>query len=433
MSLSIVILAAGKGTRMKSNIAKVLHPICGQAMLHHIIKQSQKVSDDITIVLAHQADEISKMIYQNFDHINIILQDLEQYPGTGGALKNYTPKHDKALILNGDMPLIEEEDLNSFLNFEDIDILMSTFKLNNPTGYGRVIIENGQVQRIVEQKDANEKELKVQTVNAGIYLFSKTVLNTYIPKLSNNNKSKEYYLTDIIAMAKADRKNIQALSVNEEKFKGVNSKLDLSDAQDIMLDRIRKYWMSKGVSMRMPKSIYIETSVVFKNECVVENNVSILGESVIDNSTIKTNTVIENATIENSDIGPIARIRPASLIIDSHIGNFVEVKKSTLKGVKAGHLSYMGDATIDEGSNIGAGVITCNYDGINKYQTIIGKNVFIGSDSQLIAPITIEDDVMIGAGTTLSQDRVAKGGLALNRAPMKIIEGFFYKFFKKKA
>ena len=433
MSLSIVILAAGKGTRMKSNIAKVLHPICGQAMLHHIIKQSQKVSDDITIVLAHQADEISKMIYQNFDHINIILQDLEQYPGTGGALKNYTPKHDKALILNGDMPLIEEEDLNSFLNFEDTDILMSTFKLNNPTGYGRVIIENGQVQRIVEQKDANEKELKVQTVNAGIYLFSKTVLNTYIPKLSNNNKSKEYYLTDIIAMAKADRKNIQALSVNEEKFKGVNSKLDLSDAQDIMLDRIRKYWMSKGVSMRMPKSIYIETSVVFKNECVVENNVSILGESIIDNSTIKTNTVIENATIENSDIGPIARIRPASLIVDSHIGNFVEVKKSTLKGVKAGHLSYMGDATIDEGSNIGAGVITCNYDGINKYQTIIGKNVFIGSDSQLIAPITIEDDVMIGAGTTLSQDRVAKGGLALNRAPMKIIEGFFYKFFKKKA
>ena len=191
--------------------------------------------------------------------------------------------------------------------------------------------------------------------------------------------------------------------------------------------------MSKGVSMRMPKSIYIETSVIFKNECVVENNVSILGESIIDNSTIKTNTVIENATIENSDIGPTARIRPASLIVDSHIGNFVEVKKSTLKGVKAGHLSYMGDATIDEGSNIGAGVITCNYDGINKYQTIIGKNVFIGSDSQLIAPITIEDDVMIGAGTTLSQDRVAKGGLALNRAPMKIIEGFFYKFFKKKA
>jgi bifunctional UDP-N-acetylglucosamine pyrophosphorylase/glucosamine-1-phosphate N-acetyltransferase len=433
MSLSIVILAAGKGTRMKSNIAKVLHPICGQAMLHHIIKQSQKVSDDITIVLAHQADEISKMIYQNFNHVNIILQDLEQYPGTGGALKNYTPKHDKTLILNGDMPLIEEEDLNSFLNFEDTDILMSTFKLNNPTGYGRVIIENEQVQRIVEQKDANEKELKVQAVNAGIYLFSKTVLNTYIPKLSNNNKSKEYYLTDIIAMAKADRKNIKALSVNEEKFKGVNSKLDLSDAQDIMLDRIRKYWMSKGVSMRMPKSIYIETSVIFKNECVVENNVSILGESIIDNSTIKTNTVIENATIKNSDIGPTARIRPASLIIDSHIGNFVEVKKSTLKGVKAGHLSYMGDATIDEGSNIGAGVITCNYDGINKYQTIIGKNVFIGSDSQLIAPITIEDDVMIGAGTTLSQDRVAKGGLALNRAPMKIIEGFFYKFFKKKA
>jgi bifunctional UDP-N-acetylglucosamine pyrophosphorylase/glucosamine-1-phosphate N-acetyltransferase len=373
------------------------------------------------------------MIYQNFDHINIILQDLEQYPGTGGALKNYTPKHDKTLILNGDMPLIEEEDLNSFLNFEDTDILMSTFKLNNPTGYGRVIIENEQVQRIVEQKDANEEEAKVQTVNAGIYLFSKTVLNTYIPKLSNNNKQKEYYLTDIIAMAKADRKNIKALSVNEEKFKGVNSKLDLSDAQDIMLDRIRKYWMGKGVSMRMSKSIYIETSVIFKNECVVENNVSILGESIIDNSTIKTNTVIENATIKNSDIGPTARIRPASLIIDSHIGNFVEVKKSTLKGVKAGHLSYMGDATIDEGSNIGAGVITCNYDGINKYQTIIGKNVFIGSDSQLIAPITIEDDVMIGAGTTLSQDRVAKGGLALNRAPMKIIEGFFYKFFKKKA
>jgi bifunctional UDP-N-acetylglucosamine pyrophosphorylase/glucosamine-1-phosphate N-acetyltransferase len=187
--------------------------------------------------------------------------------------------------------------------------------------------------------------------------------------------------------------------------------------------------MKAGVTMRLPETIYIDCRATFEGECILENGVSIQGVSVIKSSHIKTHSIIENSTLENSDVGPMGRVRPNSVLIDTHIGNFVEVKKSTLTGVKAGHLSYIGDASIDEGSNIGAGVITCNYDGKNKYKTIIGKNVFVGSDTQLVAPVTIEDDVMIAAGSTINKD-VEKGALAISRTPMKTIKNFFYRFFE---
>jgi bifunctional UDP-N-acetylglucosamine pyrophosphorylase/glucosamine-1-phosphate N-acetyltransferase len=188
--------------------------------------------------------------------------------------------------------------------------------------------------------------------------------------------------------------------------------------------------MKEGVIMRLPDTIYIDSRASFEGECILENGVSIIGKAHIVNSHIKANSVVEDSTIKNSDIGPLARVRPNANITDTHIGNFVEVKKSTLKGVKAGHLAYLGDATIDEGTNIGAGVITCNYDGKNKYQTKIGKNVFVGSDSQLVAPVTIADDVMIGAGTTLTKD-IEQGSLAISRTPLKVVKNFFYKFFGK--
>jgi len=432
MNLSIVILAAGKGSRMKSAIAKVLHPISGKEMLYFIIKESLKISDDVTVIIHHQKDAVQEAMVKHFgNNINFIVQDAENFPGTGGAVMGIKPQHDKVLVLNGDMPLITAEALSGF-ETSTADITMSIFDLEDSSGYGRVIISADGVERIVEEKDANDKEKAVSTVNAGIYSFSKAVIEKYLPKLSNDNAQAEYYLTDVIAMARADGLAIEPLLVDEEHFKGVNSKFDLATAEEIMQERIKEKWMKEGVSMQLPSTIYIEESVTFKGESILENGSRICGNTLLENAHIKAGSVIEDSIIKNSDIGPLAHIRPHSHIEDTHIGNFVEVKKSTLKGVKAGHLSYLGDAQIDEGTNVGAGVITCNYDGKAKYQTIIGKNVFIGSDTQLVAPVVVEDDVLIAAGTTVTSGKLAKGSLSVSRVPLKSVAGFYYKFFGKK-
>jgi len=429
MSISVVILAAGKGSRMKSTTPKVLHEISGKAMLFHAIDAAQKISDDITIILYHQATRVQEYIEKEYEDINFHVQDAEKFPGTGGAMKGVKTKYKKTLILNGDMPLITQNSLLA-LTRGDANINMSVIQLDNPSGYGRVIIANQKIQEIVEEKDCIQTQKKINTVNAGIYCIDSKLLNRYIPKIDNNNAQKEYYLTDIIKMAVDENLTVTPIYVEEEEFKGVNSKLDLSIAEEIMQQRIREKWMSQGVSMRLPSTIYIDIRAEFKGECILENGVTILGKSYLENALIKTHSVIEDATVINSDVGPMGRLRPLAHITDTHIGNFVEVKKSTLNGVKAGHLSYIGNATIESGSNIGAGVITCNYDGKNKYQTTIGKNVFIGSDSQLIAPVTIEDDVIIAAGTTLAKN-VKRGELAISRPPLKKISNFFYKFFGK--
>ena len=426
-SISVVILAAGQGTRMKSTTPKVLHKISGKSMLFHAIDAAQEISDDITVVLYHQAERIQKKIEATYEGIHFHMQNADKFPGTGGAMKGVKTKNSQTLILNGDMPLITKDSLLA-LTSGNADINMSVIRLDDPSGYGRVIIDGEQVKEIVEQKDCSEDQLLTKTVNAGIYSVNTELLERYIPKLSNDNAQAEYYLTDIIKMAVDEGKIVNPVYVEEEEFKGVNSKLDLAHAEEIMQRRIKTEWMKAGVSMRLPETIYIDASATFEGECILENGVSIQGASLIKSSHIKTNSVVEDSHIENSDVGPMGRIRPNSTLIDTHIGNFVEVKKSTLTGVKAGHLAYIGDSSIDEGSNIGAGVITCNYDGKNKYQTIIGKNVFIGSDTQLVAPVTIEDDVIIAAGSTINRN-VAKGELAISRAPMKTIKNFFYKFF----
>ena len=428
--LSILILAAGKGSRMKSPKAKVLHTISGKPMLYHSIKAALELTDDVIVVVAHQKDAVIEAINAEFDNITFLVQDAENFPGTGGAVMGVKAKYEKVLVLNGDMPLITAEALDGFVESKS-DIVMSIFNLEDPSGYGRVVIGKHGVERIVEQKDASEQELAITYVNAGIYSFKRSVLEKYIPQLSSDNAQNEYYLTDIIAMAKDDGINIEPLEVDEEHFKGVNSKIDLSEAELIMQRRIRNKWMAQGVIMQLPETIYIEESVTFEGECVVENGARICGNSEIINTHIKAHSVVEDSRVENSDVGPMAHLRPLSNLKDTHIGNFVEVKKSTLDGVKAGHLSYIGDAEIGSGSNIGAGVITCNYDGKKKYKTIIGKNVFVGSDSQIVAPCTIEDDVMVAAGTTLTDTKVKSGVLVLSRAKIKTIEGFFYKFFGK--
>lgn len=430
--LSIVILAAGKGTRMQSQTPKVLHQICGKEMLYYSIKESLKLSDDVSVVLGYKAQEIQEAMEQYFPNtLYFILQDLENYPGTGGALKNYHPKYKKVLVLNGDMPLIQADELKHFLSLNS-DIIMSILDLPNTKGYGRVKIQNNEVLEIIEEKDASPEILSLSTLNAGVYCFRSEILETYLPKLQNHNAQKEYYLTDIIALSKKDSKSITPLFVELENFKGVNDKADLAHAEEIMGMRIKKALMQQGVIMHLPQTIYIQEGAKFVGECILENGVSIYGDCEIINSHIKAHSVIESSYIENSDVGPLAHLRPKSILKNTHIGNFVEVKKSTLNGVKAGHLSYLGDCEIDEGTNVGAGFITCNYNGKEKFQTKIGKNVFIGSDSQAVAPIVIEDDCIIGAGSTIRED-IKKGSLFLTQGKKIHKENFFYKFFNKKA
>lgn len=426
---SIIILAAGAGTRMKSDTPKVLHKISGKPMLYYSIKEALKLSDDITVVLYHQFEKVKSEIEKYFSNINFVIQDHKNYPGTGGAVMGIVPKYEKVLVLNGDMPLIQASELEKF----DIDatIVMSVLELESADGYGRVIIENGNVKKIVEQKDASEDELKITTANAGIYQFETKFLLENLPKLDNNNAQKEYYITDLVEMAISQGKVLKPLVVNEENFKGVNSKVELADAEVIHQNRIKKEFMKAGVIMRLPDTIYIEEGVEIEGESIIENGVSLLGNSKIINSHIKTNSVIEDSIVKDSDVGPMGRVRPGSELTNTHIGNFVETKKAKLTGVKAGHLSYLGDCSIDEGTNIGCGTITCNYDGVNKHQTIIGKNVFVGSDTQFVAPVNIEDDVLIGAGSTVTGN-VKKGELYLTRAKAKIIDGFFYKHFSSK-
>lgn len=429
-SLSIVILAAGKGSRMKSPKAKVLHEICGREMLYYSIKAALEITDDVIVVVAHQKEAVIAAMEKHFDNLTFITQDAENFPGTGGAMMGITPKYDDVLVLNGDMPLIQRSSIEKFLA-NPADIVMSVIPLDNPGGYGRVVIENDRVQRIVEEKDASEAEKEINTVNAGVYAFKHHVLQTYIPRLSNANAQGEYYLTDVIEMAHKDGLEISPLFVEEVEFKGVNSKNDLANAEMIMMDRLRKTWMDAGVIMQLPETVYLEEGVRFEGECIVENGARFCGNTLIVNSHIKAHSVIEDSIVKNSDVGPLAHLRPLSVLEDTHIGNFVEVKKSTLTGVKAGHLSYLGDAVIGEGSNIGAGTITCNYDGVKKYQTIIGKNVFVGSDTQLVAPVEISDNVMIAAGTTVTSGKYESDILILSRTPIKKISGFFTKFFGK--
>ncbi|WP_310439968.1 bifunctional UDP-N-acetylglucosamine diphosphorylase/glucosamine-1-phosphate N-acetyltransferase GlmU [Sulfuricurvum sp.] len=429
-SLTIVILAAGKGSRMKSPKAKVLHEICGREMLYYSIKAARAMSDDVIVVVAHQKDSVISAMERYFTGLTFVTQDTDNFPGTGGAMMDVQPKYQNVLVLNGDMPLITPKSIEQFLH-SDADIVMSVITLDNPSGYGRVVIEKGHVERIVEERDADNREKTIQTVNAGVYAFKHNVLKTYLPLLRNTNAQAEYYLTDVIALARRDGLVIAPLYVEEVEFKGVNSKYDLAQSEMIMMDRLRRTWMDAGVIMQLPETIYLEEGVIFEGECIIENGVRLCGESLISNSHIKAHSVIEDSSVKNSDVGPLAHLRPLSVLEDTHVGNFVEVKKSTLTGVKAGHLSYLGDATIGEGSNIGAGTITCNYDGVKKYQTLIGKNVFVGSDTQLVAPLEIADNVMIAAGTTVTAGKYESGILILSRTPIRKVEGFFSKFFGK--
>ncbi|ENZ0443054.1 bifunctional UDP-N-acetylglucosamine diphosphorylase/glucosamine-1-phosphate N-acetyltransferase GlmU [Campylobacter upsaliensis] len=428
MKSSIVILAAGLGTRMKSSTPKVLQKICGKSMILHILEKAFALSDDVSVVLSHQKERVEKEICEFFPQTKFIEQDLVHFPGTAGALKDYKTQNERVLILCGDMPLIELQSLKALLELKS-DLALAVFEAKDAKSYGRVVLENNEVQKIVELKDADEKEKMIKTCNAGVYMVNTKLLSELLPLIDNKNKAKEYYLTDIIKLARAKNTHIKPLFVGEEEFMGVNDKFELSVAENLMQDKIKKFWQKEGVILHNPSSIFIGLDVKFIGECELYENVRIEGKSVIESSIIKSSSVIEDSKISFSSIGPLAHLRPKCELKNTHIGNFVECKNAKLNGVKAGHLSYLGDCEIEEGTNIGCGTITCNYDGVKKHKTIIGKNVFVGSDTQFIAPVCIEDEVIIAAGSSVSEN-VPKGSLFINRAQSKILKDYFYKKFQ---
>ena len=425
--IGVVVLAAGLGTRMKSTKPKVLFELCGEPMIIHILRKAYEISSDVSVVLSYQKELVEAKIKEIFPQTKIYEQNLKDFPGTAGALKNIPLNSEKTLILCGDMPLIKTNDLIR-LSAGNADIALSVFEAADPYGYGRVIINNGKVEAIVEQKDATETQKMIKNANAGCYCFKSEVLREILPLIGNENSQKEFYLTDAIKIANERGLKCWAISVEEQNFMGINDKFQLSIAQNLMQEEIKKNLMKSGVLMRLPNSVYIDSRTKFEGECVIEENVSVIGECVIKNSVIKSGSVVENSVIEDSGVGPLAHIRPKCEIKNTHIGNFVELKAAKLNGVKAGHLSYLGDCEIGSGTNVGCGTITCNYDGKAKHKTIIGKNVFIGSDTQLVAPVKVGDDVLIAAGSTVTSD-VPSGALAISRTKQVNKEGFFYKFF----
>ena len=426
--VSVIVLAAGLGTRMKSQKAKVLFELCGEPMIIHILKKAYEISNDVSVILHYQFDEVKSAVLAHFPNAKIYKQDHEHFPGTAGGLKEVEIRGAKTLIICGDMPLVKSAELRKLCE-GDAEVNLSVFSARDPFGYGRVITRGGEILKIVEQKDASEEEKAVKDANAGCYCFKSDALKQILPQIKPDNAQKEYYLTDAIKIAKDMGLKCAAVWVDEQNFMGINDKFALSIAENLMQNEIKENLMKQGVLMRLPQSIYIDSRAKFIGECELQENVSIIGPCVIESSLIKSGCVIEDSIVKNSDIGPMAHLRPKCEVTGTHIGNFVELKNAKVNKIKAGHLSYLGDCEIDEGSNIGCGTITCNYDGKKKYKTIIGKNVFIGSDTQLVAPVRVADDVIIAAGTTVTSD-VPSGALAISRSKQINKDGFFHKFFR---
>ena len=444
MSLCIIILAAGQGTRMYSDKPKVLHSLAGKSLLEHVYHTAMTLSHrDIYIVYGYGGEQVPNAL-QDFQ-VSWIKQ--EEQLGTGHAVQQVLPDIpdvDNVLILYGDVPLITEESLSTLVEAaSDSGFSLLTTYLEDPRGYGRIIRDdNEDIIAIVEEKDANDKQLSISEVNTGFMVVKADALKRWVDSLNNKNKQNEYYLTDIIAKAVDD--GIKITSVPAEsgiEVKGINNRSQLAEAERYYQLVQAHHLMHNGVGLIDParfdlrgeleigRDNEIDINVVIEGRVKIGNNVTIgancyLKDTIIaDNVSVLPNTMIDNAVIGNGcRIGPFARIRPdTTLDEDVHIGNFVELKKSDVgKGSKVNHLSYLGDTHVGTETNIGAGTITCNYDGANKHQTIIGDDVFVGSDVQLIAPVKVNNGATIAAGTTVTRD-VAENDLAISRTEQKSI------------
>ena len=433
-----LVLAAGKGTRMKSEIPKVLHTVNGLPMLVKVknVLENVGIKENI-FILGHKKEKVLE-IMGDIPYV----EQLEQL-GTGHAVlvakKELEKYKQDVLITCGDTPLIKEETLEKMISIfkeKELDVVLLSCEVKNPFGNGRIINKNGNIVDIVEEKEANEEIRAIKEINAGVYIFKYEKLLEAVSKIDNNNQKGEYYLTDAIKYLVNDGYKVESYKIyDEDEILGVNSKVQLSQANAILRRRKNEELMDDGVIMINPDSTYIEENVVIGQDTIIYPNVMLQGETKIgrdslifgntriENSIIGDNVKIESSLIEsaiiekNATIGPFAHLRPkAHLKEDVHVGNFVEVKNSVLeKGVKAGHLTYLGDSNVGDNTNIGAGTITCNYDGKNKHKTIIGENVFIGSNTILVAPVELGDNTFTAAGSVITE-QVPEGNIAFGRS-----------------
>lgn len=447
-----IILAAGKGTRMKSKLYKVLHPVCGKPMVEHIMNRvTETAPNEIITIVGHGAELVKKQLG---DRSEYALQ-AEQL-GTGHAVLQAEPflkgKKGTTLVISGDTPLLTSETLNNLFEYhqgKNASATILTAKADDPTGYGRIVRDHvGIVEKIVEQKDATLEEARIQEINTGTYCFDNELLFDALSQLDTDNAQGEYYLTDIIEILKKAGKNVAAyLTEDFNESLGVNDRVALSKANELMRARINHQHMLNGVSFIDPKATYIDDGVVIGAETVIEPGVYLKGKTVIgenclitansqitdsiieDDVTVKTSVVEESILRKGSDVGPYAHLRPKAEIGEkAHVGNFVEVKKAVIgEGTKVGHLTYVGDAILGKDINVGCGVVFVNYDGKNKHQTTVGDHSFVGSSVNLIGPVNVAPNSIIAAGSTITKD-IPEGAMGIARARQENKADFAKKF-----
>jgi bifunctional UDP-N-acetylglucosamine pyrophosphorylase/glucosamine-1-phosphate N-acetyltransferase len=436
--LNVVILAAGKGKRMYSDLPKVLHPLAGKALLAHVIDTSRQLgAARICVVYGHGGEQVRETL----DAPDLSWARQEPQLGTGHAVLQAMPAlagtTASTLVLYGDVPLTRAATLQRLIDAAGGDALgLLTAHLDNPHGYGRIVRVDGQVVRIVEEKDADDAERAIHEINTGILVAPTAALARWLPTLGNRNAQGEYYLTDIVALAVAEGMPVVTAHPDASwETEGVNSKVQLAQLERVFQRNLAEQLLEQGVTLADPSRIDVRGELVCGRDVSIDVNCVFEGRVVLgDGVRIKANCVLEDAVVgAGSIVGPFARLRPGTeLGREVHIGNFVEVKNSSIADrSKANHLAYVGDATIGSRVNVGAGTITCNYDGANKFRTVIEDDVFIGSDTQLVAPVTVGRGATLGAGTTLTRD-APPDQLTVSRARQMSIPGWKRPVKKKK-
>ena len=458
--LAAVVLCAGKGTRMNSERAKVLHPLLGRPMAFYPVQRAFELGcEQVVAVVGHQADRVQSALAQELPDRTVDFALQHEQRGTGhavGCAREALGEFKGAvLILYGDVPLIRTETLRRLIDAYEKNtapLALISCRPEDPTGYGRVVREGLLVRRIVEHKDATPDEREITEVNAGLYVIDAKFLFDSVGKLTPKNAQGELYLTDLVEWA-AQKGEVQVVEADPEETAGINDRSELAERSRTLQLRINAFHMKNGVTLVRPETVSIDEGVEIGPDSTLGPDVTVSGKSVIgknvrigqgcvlndsavgDGTEVKPYSVLDDARIGfDCVVGPFARLRPGTVLDERvHIGNFVETKKAHLgKGTKANHLSYLGDANIGRDCNIGAGTITCNYDGVNKLPTVLGDGVFIGSDTQLVAPVSIGNKAYVGAGSTIVDD-VPAGSLALSRAPQVVKDGWVEKLEKARA
>ena len=444
--LAVAVLAAGKGTRMKSALPKVLQPLAGATLVERVLASARNLSPDRKLlIVGHQAERVEEQL-SKLDGLEFVLQQPQN--GTGHAVQQLLPAlkdfNGELLVLNGDVPLLRAETIDQLVNTHrtsGADVTLLTARLDDPTGYGRVFADaSGRVSGIIEHRDCSEEQQANNLTNAGIYCFNWKTLAAMLPKLSTDNDQGELYLTDTVAMLDTA---MHVEVADPDEVNGINNRKQLAQCEAVLQERLREYWMSEGVTFTDPSSCTLSEHCSFGTDVVIEPQTHLRGRCTIGaGCRIGPGSLLENTTLGNQvsvlmsvvrdthvgddvAVGPYAHLRPGSDIGDNcRIGNFVEVKKSRLNsGSKVNHLSYIGDAQLGSGVNVGAGTITANYDGVNKHQTVVGDGSKTGANSVLVAPVTIGSNVTIGAGSTITKN-VPDNSLALGRAKQLIKENW---------